>query len=97
VQIYKDDDCDLEDGNGNTSNTLTFSGVLYAPDSFLKINGGKWFTGSIMVAQVKVSGAPNLKIGYDSDLTTYYGPTWHVSRYGEVPSSYFSFPSGLEP
>jgi len=97
VQIYKDDDCELDVGTGNTSSTLTFSGVLYAPDSTLTINGGKWFTGSIMVGQLKVNGSPNLMIGYDTDLSTYFGPKWRVSRYGEVPSSSFTFPSGLEP
>lgn len=97
VQIYKDDDCALSVGVGNTVDQLTFSGVLYAPDSTLTIDGGKWFTGSIMVGQLKVNGSPNLKIGYDSDLSTYYGPKWRVSRYGEVPSSSFTFPSGLEP
>lgn len=97
VQLYKDDDCALSVGVGNTSSTLTFSGVLYAPDSTLTIDGGKWFTGSVMVGQLKVNGSPNLIIGYDSDLSTYYGPKWRVSRYGEVPSSSFTFPSGLEP
>ena len=97
VQLFKDDDCALDVGTGNTVDQLTFSGVLYAPDSTLTINGGKWFTGSIMVGQVTVNGAPNLIVGYDSDLQTYYGPEWRVSRYGEVPSSSISFPSGLHP
>jgi hypothetical protein len=97
VQLYKADDCALSVGNGNTSDQLTFSGVLYAPDTQLVINGGKWFTGSIMVAQMKVNGSPNLVVGYDTDLSTYYGPKWRVSRYGEVPSSSFTFPSGTEP
>lgn len=97
VQIYKDDDCLLDIGDGNTVSQLTFSGVLYAPDSTVTINGGKWFTGSLMVGQVRSNGSPNLVIGYDSDLQTYYGPEWRVSRYGEVPSAAVTFPSGLEP
>ncbi|HEX7166436.1 MAG TPA: hypothetical protein VF230_05590, partial [Acidimicrobiales bacterium] len=97
MQIYKYGSCDLLVGDGNTAGTLTFSGVLYAPDSVVTVNGGKWWTGSIMVGQIKINGTPNLKIGYDSDLQTYYGPKWKVSRYGEVPSSSFTFPSKLEP
>jgi hypothetical protein len=97
VQLFKEGDCALDVGNGNTANQLTFSGVLYAPDTVLKITGGKWFTGSIMVGQVKVSGGPNLVIGYDTDLLTYYGQKWRVSRFGEVPSSSIAFPSGLRP
>jgi hypothetical protein len=97
VQLFKEDDCTLDVGNGNTSSQLTFSGVLYAPDSVMKITGGKWFTGSIMVGQLKVSGAPNLIIGYDTDLLTYYGQKWRVSRFGEVPSTSITFPSGMQP
>ena len=97
MQIYKSGSCPLNIGDGNTDSQITFSGVLYAPDSALVVNGGKWLTGALMVSQVKVNGAPNLKIGYDSDLQTYYGPKWKVSRYGEVASAAVSFPSNLEP
>jgi hypothetical protein len=97
VQLFKDGDCALNVGNGNTASQLTFSGVLYAPSSIMKITGGKWFTGSIMVAQLKVTGAPNFSIGYDTDLLTYYGQKWRVSRFGEVASTSVSFPSGLQP
>ena len=83
-QIYKDGDCALNLGPGNTSNLLTYNGVLYAPDSTVSIDGGKLLQGSIMVGQVKVNGAPNLFINWDSDLNTYYGQKWRVSRYAEV-------------
>ena len=86
VQIFKEGACGLNVGDGNTSDQLTFSGVLYAPKETLTINGGKWFTGSIMVGNVVSNGSPNLVIGYDGDLSSYYGKTWRVSRYAEVPA-----------
>lgn len=72
----------------NASTDLTFRGVLVAPDTAMTINGGhlSW-AGSINVGQIKVNGAPNLKIGYDFDLATYLGPDWRVSRYREMPSA----------
>lgn len=76
----------------NAITDLTFRGVLFAPDTALTINGGhlSW-AGSITVGQLKVNGAPNLKIGYDFDLATYLGPDWKVSRYREIPSSEAGF------
>lgn len=73
--------------NSNTSSTLTFRGVLFAPDTPLTINGGVWWAGSINVFQLNVNGSPNIKILYDNDLNTYLGPDWTVARYREIPSS----------
>lgn len=87
VQIYKDGDAPIHLNPGNTSDTLTFSGILYAPQSTININGGKWWTGAVMANEVRVNGAPNLKIGYDLDLRNFYGQDWKVSRYSEIPSS----------
>ncbi|MBW3615078.1 MAG: hypothetical protein KY439_07195 [Actinobacteria bacterium] len=86
VQIYKAGDAPIHLDPGNTSDTLTFSGVLYAPQSSITINGGKWWTGSVMTNEVRVNGTPNLKIGYDLGLRNYYGKDWKVSRYSEIPS-----------
>ncbi|MBW3650987.1 MAG: hypothetical protein KY458_10505 [Actinobacteria bacterium] len=87
VQIYKAGDAAIHLDPGNTADTLTFSGILYAPQSTININGGKWWTGSIVTNEVRVNGTPNLKIGYDLDLRSYYGKDWKVSRYSEIPSS----------
>jgi hypothetical protein len=73
--------------NGNTSSNLTFRGVLFAPETTMRWNGGIWWAGSINVGQLTVNGAPNLKIGYDFDLNNYLGPDWRVSRYHEIPSA----------
>ncbi|HVM09976.1 MAG TPA: hypothetical protein VM345_16025 [Acidimicrobiales bacterium] len=90
-QIYKDGDCDLTIGSGNTSDTLSYNGVLYAPDSVMTVNGGKQFQGSIMVGQMKINGGPNIIIKWDDDLKTYYGQKWRVSRYAEVSNSDLNF------
>lgn len=87
VQIYKAGDAPILLDPGNTSSTLTFSGIIYAPESTIEINGGKWWTGSVVVDEVRVNGTPNLSIGYDLDLKTYLGQDWKVSRYSEIPSS----------
>ncbi len=86
VQIYKAGDAPILFDAGNTSSTLTFSGILYAPQSTIEINGGKWWTGSVVANEVRVNGTPNLTIGYDLDLQTYLGKDWKVSRYSEIPS-----------
>lgn len=90
-QIYKDGDCALTVGTGNSSDTLSYNGVLYAPDTVMNINGGKQFQGSIMVGQMKINGGPNIIIKWDDDLKTYYGQKWRVSRYAEVTNSDLTF------
>lgn len=76
---------------GTPSADITFSGVLYAPQSTIDVNGSAWWTGSIMANEIRVNGAPNFIIGYDNDLTTFLGKDWRVRRYGEVPSSSLTF------
>jgi hypothetical protein len=70
---------------------LTFSGVLYAPDTALRIQGSKWWSGSVVVDTVEVVngplGAPLLTLGYDLNLANSYLATWTVSRYREIPAS----------
>ena len=90
-QIYKDGDCALTVGTGNTSDTLSYNGILYAPDTIMTVNGGKQFQGSIMVGSMKINGGPNIIIKWDDDLKTYYGQKWRVSRYSEVSNSDLSF------
>jgi hypothetical protein len=90
-QIYKDGDCPLNVGTGNTSDTLSYNGILYAPDTVLTVNGGKQFQGSIMVGSMKINGGPNIIIKWDDDLKTYYGQKWRVSRYAEVTSADLNF------
>ena len=94
--INKDGDCALlmptkTAISGDPLSDITFSGVLYAPESTIDVNGGAWWTGSIMANAIQVNGAPNFIIGYDNDLRTFLGKDWRVRRYGEVPSSTLSF------
>lgn len=91
VQMYKEGTGTLTVGTGNTVADVTFSGVLYAPDSSLTINGGKQFQGSIVVNQLTVNGAPNLVIGYDSSLGSILRTDWQISHYLEVPASSINF------
>lgn len=86
-QILKAGDGLLDVGVGNTSGTLTYNGIMYAPDSTVTINGGKYWIGSWTVNKMVVNGGPNIEIGYDLDLQTYLGIDWKVSRYAEVPSA----------
>ncbi len=89
-QIYKVGDAPIV--HNTLSDVLTFRGVMFAPDTAMTINGGKLsWAGSTTVGQLKVNGAPNLQIGYDFDLVTYFGPDWKVSRYREIPSAEASF------
>jgi hypothetical protein len=90
VQISKAGDAPLLVGNGNTSATRTFNGIMDAPESTVTVNGGKYWTGSWVVNSLEVNGAPNVEIGYDLDLETYLGNDWKVSRYAEVPSASLS-------
>ncbi len=86
-QILKSGDATLNVGTGNTSATLTFNGIMYAPESTVTINGGKYFNGSWTVNKLVVNGGPNFKVGYDLDLETYLGDDWRIAKYDEVPSS----------
>lgn len=87
VQIFKAGDAPLLVGSGNTSGTRTFNGIMYAPESTVTVNGGKYWTGAWIVNAMEVNGGPNIEIGYDLDLQTYLGQDWKVSRYAEVPST----------
>lgn len=86
-QILKAGDGFLNVGDGNTSDTLTYNGIMYAPDSTVTINGGKYWTGSWTVNKLVVNGGPTIRIGYDLDLETYLGIDWKLSRYAEVSSA----------
>ena len=86
-QILKAGDGALDVGVGNTAATLSYNGIMYAPDSTVEINGGKYWVGSWVVNKLEVNGGPTIKIGYDLDLETYLGIDWKVSRYAEVSSA----------
>lgn len=86
VQIYKGGAGAITLPGGNTKDTLTFSGALYAPESTLVV-GQKFMTGSLVLNTLTVNGGPNFTFGYDGDLQTYLGNDWTVSRYEEVPAS----------
>ncbi len=86
-QLYASGNGTIEVGNGNLASTLTFTGVMYAPQRSVTINGGRWWTGSFVAGQLKINGAPNLNLGYDEALRTYYETAWTVSRYREVSAS----------
>ncbi|MDQ3106729.1 MAG: hypothetical protein M3Q68_02870 [Actinomycetota bacterium] len=87
VQIFKAGNAPLIVGNGNTSNTMTFNGIMYAPESTVTVSGGKFWLGSWVVDSLQVNGGPNIEIGYDLDTRTYYGFDWKVDRYEEIPSA----------
>ena len=87
MQVYKAGDAPLLVGNGNTSGTMTFNGIMYAPESTVTVNGGKFWKGAWVVNALNVNGGPNIEIGYDLDTSTYYGIDWKISRYEEVGST----------
>lgn len=86
LQIYVDGG-QVTAGTGNTVTDITFSGVLYAPKTTLKISGGKWWTGAVVVDKLDIAGAPNFKLGYDQELAYYLGNDWGITRYAEIPSA----------
>ncbi|HEX7168231.1 MAG TPA: hypothetical protein VF230_14725 [Acidimicrobiales bacterium] len=86
-QVFKDGPAPIVTGSANTFSTMTFRGVLWAPESRLTINGGLWWAGSVNVNELVVNGSPNLKFGYDHDLSSYLGPDWKVVRYRELPAA----------
>jgi len=86
VQLYKAGSAALSVDTNSTPTQLTFSGLLYAAESELTIQGSKWWSGSLIVRRVKVDGAPLLTLGYDLDLER-LNNDWGVSRYAEIPSS----------
>lgn len=91
VEILKGGTGDLLLDTAFTPAQLTFSGVLYAPDTTLKLQGSKWWSGSVTVDSVQVSngplGAPVLTLGYDLNLGSSSFTSWHVGRYAQIPSS----------
>lgn len=87
VQVFKAGSAPLDIGTGNTSNTMTFNGIMYAPDSTVTVNGGKFWKGSWVVDALNVNGGPNIEIGYDLDTRSYYGRDWRTSRFEEIPSA----------
>lgn len=72
---------------------LTFSGVLYAPDSTLHLQGSKWWSGSVTVDRVTVAPSmlgvkPVLNLGYDLNLASASSAAdWQVSRYAQTPAA----------
>ena len=87
VQVFKAGSAPLVIGTGNTSNTMTFNGIMYAPESTVTVNGGKFWRGSWVIDALNVNGGPNIEIAYDLDTRAYYGRNWRVSRYEEIPSA----------
>lgn len=88
VQVYKDGGGPITFDAGNTSDELTFRGVIYAPDSTFDIgSGGKWLMGSFTFNEVKLNGGPNFTVAYDTGLATTLGNDWTMTRYAEIPSS----------
>lgn len=93
-QIYKEGPATLA---WNPVASLTFRGVLVAPETTMTVSGGGqlWWAGSVNVLSMRVNGAPNIKIGYDFDLENVLGPDWALSRYREIPAT--EVPSTLPP
>lgn len=87
VQVFKAGSAPLVIGTGNTSHTMTFNGIMYAPESTVTVNGGKSWRGSWVVDALEVNGGPNIEIGYDLDTRAYYDRNWRTSRYEEIPSA----------
>jgi hypothetical protein len=91
VEIKKAGTGDLLLDTAYTPTQLTFSGILYAPDTELRLQGSKWWSGSVTVDSVRVAngplGPPVLNLGYDLNLGSSAYSSWHVGRYAQIPSS----------
>jgi hypothetical protein len=75
----------------STPAQLTFSGILYAPKSTLRLQGSKWWSGSVTVERVEVAngilGPPVLTLGYDLNLGSAAFSSWKVGRYTEISAA----------
>lgn len=88
VQILKAGTAPITFDSGNTSDHLTFRGVIYAPETTFEVgDGGKWISGSFVFNEVKLNGGPNFTIDYDLSLETLYDNDWTLSRYTQIPST----------
>jgi hypothetical protein len=93
LQIYKAGNAPVTFDPGNSADELTFRGVIYAPDSTLDIGGGgKSMKGSFVFNEIKLNGAPNFTIAYDTALESVLGNDWTMSRYSEIPSTSAGLP-----
>lgn len=86
VQINKAGPAPLLLDTASSAASVSFSGVLYAPQTALRIQSSRWWTGSIVVKRVEVTGAPILKLGYDLDVQRLVND-WAVTNYAEIPAA----------
>lgn len=75
-----------------TPAAISFSGVLYAPQSDLVFAGSKWWTGSIVANTIGSAGNPILRLGYDLGLGSQTNLNWIVSRWAEAPAASLNVP-----
>lgn len=92
VEILKAGDAPLLLDTAFTPAQLTFSGVLYAPESDLFLQGSKWWSGSVTVNTVRSQRSalglkPVLTLGYDLNLAGSSNSQWRVGRYAQVAAS----------
>lgn len=87
VEIHKAGNAPVTVDTGSPD-VLSFRGVVYAPDSTLVIGGGGTsLRGSFVFNEIKLNGAPNFTIAYDTSLRTVLGNDWVTTRYTEIPST----------
>lgn len=73
---------------GTGSFAASFTGLIYAPDASMTVNGGSLsLDGAIVVNQFTVNGNPNLSVTYDARIDRLVQQDWTVSNYTEIPAA----------
>lgn len=70
---------------GISAGDVTFTGMLYAPDSTIEINANQWWKGSIVAKRIEATNTPLVTITYDRGLDRLV-KEWDVTRYSQIPS-----------
>lgn len=82
VQVYKEGDGAVILGNG--AHATDFTGVIYAPQADMTVNGSGKLSGSVTANSLKVNGNPNFTFAYDTSLGRVVKKNWAVENWRQV-------------
>lgn len=85
VQVYKEGEGAVSLGSG--AGATDFTGVLYAPQAEVTVNGSGRFSGSVTANSLKVNGNPNFTFAYDTSLGRIVDSNWAVENWRQTSPS----------
>ncbi|HVM09972.1 MAG TPA: hypothetical protein VM345_16005 [Acidimicrobiales bacterium] len=65
---------------------VSFTGLLYAPDTVLKVNADQWWKGAILAKRIEASGTPLVTLSYDQGLQR-FALDWAITSYEQIPTT----------